>query len=208
MSAAEQLIVFVKAPIRGTVKTRIASTLGDGPALEIYLSLVQTVLGQISSLPAVALCHTPDGAGDQIRPWLRAGWLVMPQGAGDLGERMHRAFGSAFAAGSQRVVLVGSDSPGVNDQDIRDAWQALRDHDVVLGPAVDGGYWLIGLRKSQACLFESMRWSTNNVLAETVMRVRANGLTIRMLRQLSDIDTAEDWQNYQARQLTPAPTAP
>jgi glycosyltransferase A (GT-A) superfamily protein (DUF2064 family) len=84
----------------------------------------------------------------------------------------------------------------------------LENHDVALGPATDGGYWLIALRVPQPSLFENMTWSTATVLKETLARAATAGLKVHLLRQLSDVDTAEDWQQFQSRRLTPAPTQP
>jgi rSAM/selenodomain-associated transferase 1 len=188
------LIVFVKAPRLGTVKTRLARELGESTALEIYQSLVQKVLASISAFPNVELRFTPDDAENEIQPWLRPGWVSAPQGDGDLGARLHRAFTTAFANGATRVILIGSDCPALSADDIQAAWCALESHDVVLGPATDGGYWLIALRSPQPTLFENMTWSTPSVLAETLVRAAKRRLATHQLRPLSDIDTAEDWR--------------
>ncbi len=196
----DKLIVLVKAPREGEVKTRLAATAGTRKACAVYRELVATVLQRNSALKTVELRFTPDDAGAEIQPWLRPGWTAQPQGDGDLGARMGRAFEASFAAGFERVVIIGSDCPAAGSADVRAAWKELKTHDVVLGPALDGGYWLIGLRAVHPPLFEGISWSSEAVLGQTLQRARALGLRIQLLRILADIDTEEDWNAYvQAR---------
>lgn len=196
--AAERLIVFVKSPRPGFVKTRIAGVLGAEAAAAIYRTLVERVLANLAGLREVELRFAPDDARAEIERWLRGGWRACPQGEGDLGARLQRAFAGAFAAGARRVVVIGSDCPEVGADDIREAWQALASVDVVLGPARDGGYWLIGLAQPQPRLFADMPWSTAEVFRQTVERARALGLRVAPLRRLADVDTAADWQRFVA----------
>jgi rSAM/selenodomain-associated transferase 1 len=157
------------------------------------------LLIQLQSLKNVELCFSPDDAAREIQPWLSAARTSAPQGEGDLGERLCRAFGRAFRSQARRVVIIGSDCPEVTEADIRAAWDGLRAHDVVLGPARDGGYWLIGLRSLQPALFRGIPWSTADVLAATQERARVAGLRVQLLRELSDIDTVEDWRRFAGR---------
>jgi len=192
----ERLIVFVKAPRPGVVKTRIARTAGAAKACAIYREMVEALLRNLHSLRTVQLRFAPDNARDEIAPWLRNGWTAEPQGEGDLGERLERAFADAFAGGSQRVVIIGSDCPEVKTADVRTAWKELKSHDLVVGPAVDGGYWLIGLRAQLPELFREIEWSSDHVLAQTLARAKSLGLRIQLLRILADIDTEVDWNAY------------
>jgi rSAM/selenodomain-associated transferase 1 len=194
--AKERLIVFVKVPRLGTVKTRVAQTAGHERALKIYRELVEAVLEGIRTVPNVELHFTPADALSEIQPWLRENWTAHAQGEGDLGERMHRAFADAFASGAERVVIIGSDAPEVRTGDIRAAWKELKSHDIVVGPAIDGGYWLIGLRAPQPELFREIAWSSEQVLGQTLARAKAVGLKIQLLRILTDVDTEEDWNAY------------
>lgn len=202
--AKDQLIVFLKAPRPGTVKTRVAQTTGAERACSIYRELVETVLRKLSPLKEVELCFAPDDASSEIQPWLRPGWTARPQGEGDLGARLTRAFASTFADGAERVVIIGSDCPEVKTADIRAAWKELRTHDLVVGPAVDGGYWLIGLRTPQADLFRDISWSSDQVLAQTLAQARKQALRIQVLRILTDIDTEEDWNAYVSENRLPS----
>jgi rSAM/selenodomain-associated transferase 1 len=192
----ERLIVFVKAPRPGLAKTRIAKTSGPQRAVAIHRELVDAVLGGIGSLSTVELRFTPDDAEPDIRPWVQETWTAQPQGSGDLGARLVRAFEEAFAAGAERVAIIGSDCPEGRTSDVRSAWAELRTHDLVVGPAIDGGYWLIGLRAPQPALFEEIAWSSDQVLGQTLQRARSLGLRIQLLRNLGDVDTEEDWNAY------------
>lgn len=194
--SAQQLIVFVKAPRPGEVKTRLAQSLGTGGACAAYRRLVETLLKKLAPLHDVQLRFAPDHARAEITPWVRAGWQAKGQGGGDLGRRLQAAFAEAFAAGAQRVVIIGSDCPEVNAGDIQEAWRELRKFDVVVGPAVDGGYWLIGLRQPSPELFEGIAWSSETVLAETMQRARAARRSIQVLRILTDVDTEKEWREF------------
>ena len=195
-SGLEQLVIFVKAPRPGTVKTRLAETLGAVAACDAYRQLVDRLLAQLSSLRQVELRFTPHDADAEVKHWLRASWTARPQGTGDLGARLPAAFAENFASGASRVVIIGSDYAAVTPADVQEAWGALELHDVVLGPARDGGYWLIGLRSPQPALFHDIAWSTSSVLAQTLARAQAAGLRVQRLRELTDVDTAEDWQGF------------
>jgi rSAM/selenodomain-associated transferase 1 len=199
VSDATTLIVFVKAPRHGAVKTRLAKTLGASAALDIYNNLVRSVLGTFSEHRQLEVCYSPDDALDEIKPWLRPNWTARPQGPGDLGQKMFRSFCYAFGHGTRKAIIIGSDCPELTTQDIQQAAASLDHHDLVLGPSEDGGYWLIGLKKTQSELFQNMPWSTYKVLDETIRRATALKLRIYALRVLRDIDTADDWNDYRAR---------
>ncbi len=194
--APDHLIVFVKAPRPGQVKTRLAAAVGDTQAAEIYLRLLRRTVLAFSELPQVEVRFAPDEAEAEIRPWVLSPWRRRPQGEGDLGARLRRGFAEAFAGGARRVVVVGSDCPGVERGDIEAAWAALAAHDVVLGPARDGGYWLVGLRAPQPALFEEIAWGGSAVLCQTRERAAQRGLEVHLLRELADVDTLEDWEAY------------
>lgn len=195
-SRDQRLLVFLKVPRSGTVKTRLAATLGDAGALDAYRRILAATLEQISSVPSVELRFSPDDAGDEAAALLRPGWTAVPQGEGDLGQRLSRAFDNAFREGFRRVLVIGSDCPDVTAADMECAHEALDESDVVLGPAADGGYWLLGVRRPCPFLFRGIPWSTASVLAETRARAEAAGLEVALLRTLSDVDTGEDWRRW------------
>jgi rSAM/selenodomain-associated transferase 1 len=196
VAAKNCLIVFVKAPRPGSVKTRLAQSVGNEAACEIYEHLLKTILYTLTALPAVELRYSPDDALAEITSWLQQGWSARSQGDGDLGARMERAFGDAFHSGASKAVIIGSDCPMIRSEDLEQAWRALDDSDLVLGPATDGGYWLVGLRKPHPALFEGIEWSSERVLAQTISRAAALNLRSYLLRELSDVDTLADWQRY------------
>jgi uncharacterized protein len=187
------LIVFVKAPRLGTVKTRLASAIGPEAASEVYQCLVRALFRKLNGLHSVQIHFSPADATDEIRMLAEEHWALHPQDCASLGARMQNAFLHAFSSRFAPVVIIGSDCPEIEPEDIHAAWSSLNSHDVVIGPARDGGYWLIGLRAPQPALFEGIHWSTPAVLEETVRKAGALGLSIRFLRELTDIDTPEDW---------------
>jgi rSAM/selenodomain-associated transferase 1 len=199
--ARDVLIIFVKAPRPGHVKTRIAEVIGRQPAADAYLALVGILIGNLRTLPNVEVRYTPDDAFLEIPQWLQPTWKTAPQGQGDLGERLVNAFRDGFRC-AERVVIIGSDAPEISREDIEAAWKALDDYDLVLGPAEDGGYWLIGLKSEQPALFEGISWSSSSVFNETMDRATAAGLKVHLLRKLQDIDTIEDLRRFQSR-ITP-----
>ena len=198
--ADQCLIVFLKAPRPGAVKTRLAATLGAKAACTIYQHLVTVLLRKLASVPHVELRFTPDEARGEVEPWASPHWRLEPQGPGDLGLRLAEAFAAAFQRGSKQVLVIGSDCPELGLADLEAAWTALLSNDVVLGPARDGGYWLIGLRAAAPELFEGIAWGSDAVLSQTLERCRQRGLQVHLLRELEDIDTEEAWCRYLTRQ--------
>lgn len=191
-----RLIVFVKAPRPGQVKTRLANTIGAGAAASAYRKMVETLFAALAPLQPVEVRFAPDDAHEELQPWLHAGWICTPQGPGDLGERLTRAFRDGFQGGLKRVVIIGSDCPTVTPRDIRAAWDALEKFDVVLGPAVDGGYWLIGLRQEHPELFRGVPWSSDEVLTTTLQLATETRLTVFQLEVKRDVDTEVEWRAY------------
>jgi len=191
---ADCLVVFVKEPRAGRVKTRLAAALGSEDAAAVYRAIAEGVVA--GTLPEAGeyerlVFYDPPDAGERIRAWLPAGRL-RKQGTGDVGARMADAFARCFARGASRVAIVGSDAPAVGRAEAREAFAALAAHDVVLGPARDGGYWLVGLRAPRPTLFEGVSWSTAAVLRETLERAAADGLSVARLGLRRDVDTVED----------------
>jgi rSAM/selenodomain-associated transferase 1 len=196
---AERLIIFAKAPILGVVKSRIATFAGAHRALEIYQLLLRQLFNALTSLTNVEVRVTPDSSAGDFSAQYNSHWIFKPQGDGDLGGRLTVAFAEAFAEKMERVLIIGSDCPDVCQSDVTLGWSALEFSDLVLGPALDGGYWLIGLRKPCPNLFRQIDWSSEKVLRQTLERAAGSHLSVHLLRQLSDIDTFEDWQRYRER---------
>jgi len=194
--------IFLKAPRPGGVKTRIAHSLGPDAACAIYRELVGQVLHNLRELPDIELRFTPEDpqATAEIDPWLHPGWTALGQGPGDLGQRMANAIRHGLQRQFPAVIVIGSDCPEVRASDIQSAAQALSNgSDVVLGPAEDGGYWLIAAKANHPSLFNGIEWSTERVLQQTLDAAEASNLKVQQLRTLRDIDTAPDWEAYQQR---------
>ena len=196
MVGRNRLVILLKAPLPGFVKTRLAAVLGVDAATAAYRVLAENLFRNLGDHPDVELRYAPDDAAAELRAWQRPRWKLAPQGEGDLGERLNRTFVDHFSHGARKVVAIGADCPEVTRDDVEAAFAALDAADVVLGPASDGGYWLIGLRASRPWLFRGIRWSTASVLAETVAKAADSGLSVARLRVLSDVDTVEDWREW------------
>ena len=188
------LIVFLKHPRPGGVKTRLVLALGAEVAAELYRALAESILQ--ATVPQTGeyerlVFFDPPEASEAVRAWL-PGLRLLAQSGEDLGARMADAFDRAFRRGATRVVIVGTDAPGVSRETAIEAFQALDEADVVVGPAEDGGYYLLGLKARRPDLFEGVDWSTPEVLDQTRARVAAAGLTMRELRRRCDVDTLDD----------------
>src|SRR5262245_11465066 len=158
--------------------------------------MVDCLLANLATLTDVELCFTPDDAAPEVAKWTRSGWRITPQGEGDLGLRIARAFDRSFAEGVRRVLLIGSDCPTITVDDINVGWDLLKRKDVVLGPAADGGYWLIGLSSSQPLLFDNIAWSAPSVLTVTLRKAEEAGLALQLLCTRRDIDSRADWEAF------------
>lgn len=193
----DHVVIFARAPRLGTVKTRLAATLGHPEALRVYRWLAERTLGTVRSGEQWTweVRFTPHDAGAEIEQWLGP-VPAHPQAEGDLGERMESAIGEALAAGATSVVVIGTDCPGLDDTLLRAAFHALRETDVVLGPASDGGYYLVGMRDAHRALFRGIPWSCAETLACTVAAARLAGLRVTLLEERHDIDTEPDWRSW------------
>lgn len=202
MRQRPRLYVFVRAPVLGAVKRRLAAGVGAVEALRFYRTATEQLLRRIGGDRRwkTILAVTPDAAARGVSPW-RFGFARIGQGDGDLGARMGRILASGSTV---PVAIVGSDIPDLRAQHVAGAFAALRGADLVFGPAVDGGYWLVGRRPGVAtrALFDGVRWSSPHALADT----RANVPTrrnIALLETLEDVDDAEAYIRWQVRRNAP-----
>jgi rSAM/selenodomain-associated transferase 1 len=190
------LLIFVRAPEAGRVKTRLAAAIGAEAALDVYRTLAEHTLREAEKLRTdgveIRVHYTPADAEQAVRGWLGADATYLPQADGDLGVRMEDAFARAFAAGARQVIIVGSDLPALSAELLRRAFRALDEHPAVLGPARDGGYYLLGLIGPVPGIFDGIAWSTPSVLAETCARFRTAGIHPPLLEELADVDVVED----------------
>ena len=192
----EVVLVFEKNAILGQVKTRLAAGIGEQPALEIYKYLVQLTYSALEALPVPVWTYFSDFIPESNHQTVEKSFVQQGQ---DLGERMANAFASTFGAGRDKVVLIGTDCPRLKSQHLVQAFEALNHSDLVLGPARDGGYYLIGLKSGAGYLFEGIAWSTSQVLSQTLHVAYQHGLIVTLLQELDDIDTQEDWQRYSSQ---------
>ena len=193
---SDALIIFVRNPQLGKVKTRLAATLGEEKALAIYQQLLAHTLVITKNCVAEKYVFYA-GALAEKDQWEQEGYKQLLQQEGDLGEKMHHAFETVFSAGHQKVVIIGSDCIELTEALIAEAFHGLDKNDAVIGPANDGGYYLLGLKQIYAPLFLNKPWSTDAVYAATIKDFEAVQLSFSVLPVLIDIDTEEDWNAAQ-----------
>jgi len=188
------LLIFIKNPELGKAKTRIAKTVGDEKALQVYLELLKhtrKVATQVEANRYLFYSQFIDRNDD----WDNALFDKKLQAKLDLGARMSAAFQKAFE-GNEKVVIIGSDCASLNIEMIKQAFQALETDDFVIGPAEDGGYYLLGMNNFQPVVFQNIEWSTEQVLPRTIEHIIDLDATYTLLPTLSDIDYWEDWLKY------------
>ncbi|MBT8245955.1 MAG: glycosyltransferase [Winogradskyella sp.] len=191
---SKALIVFTRNPKLGKCKTRLAKSIGDKEALDIYKYLLQhtaSVAKQISGKRFVFYSENIQ-EGDI---WHNAFFNKRLQKGNDLGERMENAFKALFSEGFKKVIIVGSDLLDLNHEIIEKAYLKLDKNDIVIGPAEDGGYYLLGMKNLHKNIFKNKNWGTESVRAETLNDLKNN--SVYMLKELNDIDTFEDMQHYE-----------
>lgn len=195
------LIIFTRFPEAHKTKTRLIPALGPEGAAVLQYEMTRHTLRwarQLRSDLALSVEVRFEG-GDAIRMRDRfgSGFSFRPQGPGDLGRRMARAVQEGCRSGARRTVVMGTDCPDISPQLVLTAFDRLITHDLVLGPAADGGYYLIGLRRPELELFSDIDWGTEHVLVETLIRAQQLALSVSQLETLSDVDRPEDivvWQ--------------
>jgi rSAM/selenodomain-associated transferase 1 len=186
------VIIFARNPVPGKVKTRIAQTMGDEKALSIYKELLQHTMNETKQLAVDKYVFYADyiNANDV---WDNIIYKKELQQGDELGERMKNAFEALFAAGYERVVIIGTDC---YERGLAEAFELLLQRELVIGPSHDGGYYLLGMTKLFDPLFKCKNWSTETVYKQTLEDIQQLKISYKQLPVLSDIDTAEDWINY------------
>jgi len=189
------LIIFIKNPQLGKVKTRLANSVGDKKALEIYnhlLQITRVVSLQTSSTKYLFYSNFVDRADD----WPENKFLKHQQMGDDLGKRMQHAFEFVFKLGHNKAIIIGSDCPTIMAEHLNQASNLLNENNVVFGPSEDGGYYLLGMNKVIPALFENQPWSTDLLLQSSIEQLRQLQFSHYLLPFLNDIDTLEDWDSY------------
>jgi rSAM/selenodomain-associated transferase 1 len=196
MQLTDQLTIFTRYPEPGLTKTRLISALGEEGAAELQKKLTENTIQEIEQLVKTStiepVIYFEGGDLASMQNWLGPDRLYKAQGHGDLGAKLKKAFGDAFSAGAQRVVTIGCDCPGLSKEIIGRAFDALYLKDLVLGPATDGGYYLIGMKYPVDELFEDIPWGTDEVFKKTVSLAQQLCLSIETLETLNDVDRPQD----------------
>ena len=187
----ELLLIFIKNPQLGKVKTRLAASIGDQKALEVYRKLLSKTHQATSSLSCARQVWYSNFI-EEDDCWAPGDYQKCLQQGSDLGDRMKNAFRQAFEDGYQGVVIIGSDCPDIKPEILKQAFTQLSQRDVVIGPSRDGGYYLLGMSSFYGRLFDGIEWSTPFVFEQTKARIKQLGLSCDTLPTLNDIDTVED----------------
>jgi uncharacterized protein len=185
----DRLIIMTKYPEPGQTKTRLIPALGAIGAAELHWQLGATTVAKLAAFsPEI---HYAGGSESLMQQWL-GDFKFVSQSTGNLGDRMSHAFAQGFQSGCDRIVMIGTDCPAIDSPLIKTAFATLLQNDLVLGPASDGGYYLIGLRSDHPSLFNGINWSTETVLSETLTIADHSQISYKLLPMLSDIDRPED----------------
>lgn len=195
-----RLILFTRYPEPGRTKTRLIPALGAEGAASLQRRMSEAIVTQMAQFaaqyPVCPEIRYADGTQQAVEAWLASDIPCLAQGEGDLGDRLRRAFAQAFAQGAGKVVVIGADCPGLTPALFARAFAALATQDLVLGPAMDGGYYLVGLNRPAPSLFSEIPWGTGEVLTATQKQAQSLNLSTHLLESLADVDRPEDLLNY------------
>ena len=194
MTEKNLLMLFVRNPELGKVKTRLAASVGPETALDIYLHLLRHTRDITRHLPMDKVVYYSEKVEEDDLWPAQHYHKKLQHPEGDLGEKMKRAFEAAFSEGYTSVVIIGSDCPQLTSEIISQAFEELKTHEVVIGPALDGGYYLLGMTQLYRDLFQNKRWSTEHVFPDTIADIERLHLRHTLLPYLSDVDELEDLQ--------------
>jgi hypothetical protein len=194
------VLIFLRYPEPGQVKTRLAAQIGPEQAALIYKTIAGRVIAELATRQGdsydIRLYYAPSDKKEPMRRWLGAEHALYPQQGDDLGQRMRNALEESLAAGYQRAIIVGSDCPSITHDIVSRGGALLGKHDVVIGPALDGGYYLLGVKACRPELFSGIAWGTDAVFSQTQEKIQRLHLTCGLLPLLRDIDLLEDWEWY------------
>lgn len=195
MAFEKQLGVFVRVPEPGAAKTRLTPPLSPEGASRLYAAFIRDLLSRVSRLKKVrGTVFYTGGEPDALTDMIPTSYQMIPQEGTSLGDRLAAAFGRLLVGEGRSAVIIGSDSPDIPIQYVKRAFLKLKHKDVVLGPAADGGYYLVGLRAANPAVFEGVEWGERTVLAQTLQRVKSQGFTLSVLPLWYDVDTPASLQ--------------
>lgn len=190
-----RVILFTRFPVPGATKTRLIPTLGAEGAAHLHRGLTERIAtcmqSPVLSDISMEVCYT-GGSRDEMEEWLGPRFTYRAQCEGDLGDRLRDSFSAAFLEGIRSAIAIGSDVPGISPEILRHAVDRLKFLDAIIGPASDGGYYLIGMSRFHPDLFDGIAWGTESVFEETMSRISACSLTHEVMVKLSDVDRPED----------------
>jgi len=205
--ASLTLAVMLKVPGAIEVKSRLAKSIGVEQAIIAYRLMVETFLAQLPTGSVREIYYTPAQAEGEIKSWLGGQYTYYCQVDGDLGNRLSSACDESLGRGGEAVVLMGGDCPCINQSVIKEVAKGLNRKDIVIGPTLDGGYYLIACKQPIPNLFKSINWGTDSVFLETLERIKTLGLTVFILNPLEDVDDLASWQRaevYINEEVAPA----
>ena len=194
-SSDRLLLIFTRNPELGKCKTRLAATIGDSAALDVYKFLLGHTVKITSNLQAEKYVYYSEEIW-QKDVWSNSIFTKKLQSGHDLGARMMNAFAEGFEAGFKKIIVIGSDMFDLSQEDLKDAFGQLEHHDFVVGPAKDGGYYLLGMKKMKPILFENKKWGTSSVLEDTLATIKNENYTLLPIK--NDVDLYEDIKNIEA----------
>jgi hypothetical protein len=193
------IIIFIKYPEKGRVKTRLAQRIGAEKAINLYKIFVSEIIENLKVVKAdLNICFTPKGSKCKLKEWLGEDYSYSLQRGKDLGERMENSFRRLFAKGYKKVVLVGSDIPDLDYNIVNKALSSLSKYDAVIGPSFDGGYYLIGFKNNTFLpeAFRNIRWSSDSVFNNTMRILKENRRRVKLMDKKRDIDTIHDLKEF------------
>ncbi len=193
------LLFFVKDPAHGAVKTRLASAVGKTIAQDLYVNFIHDMLSQLEKADyPFFICVHPEDALERLKTLLGEKHQYLPQSGDDLGQKMEYCINNAFSIGFRRVLLIGSDVPDLPEEIIGNAFTSLKVVDSVIGPSLDGGYYLIGFHRNNFLpeAFSGIQWGTDKVLGQTLEILKRHGRTTHLSPTWQDVDTIEDLSRF------------
>lgn len=198
------LIIFARYPEPGKVKTRLAATIGNEQAAALYKEWAEKIFFESKQARNVShryLFYADPGDYKKVHAWNNDGFLLQAQNGTELGDRIKAAFRKTFDDKMKKAIIIGTDAPDLTGDMIDNAVRRLDTHDIVIGPANDGGYYLLGMNRYYPDIFDGIPWSTGEVFHATVRKIKGNGLRYYELPVLSDIDTIEDLNRWNSKKL-------
>lgn len=196
-----EVIIMAKFPFGEDVKTRLAKAIGTRSAQGVYARLLYEILINLSNHRSQNTTLNLYLASESGKSYFNAAFpemKIQTQSRGDIGERMHKAFQNVFSIGAEKVVLIGTDIPGLKWSILEKAFESLEQNKIVLGPTKDSGYYLVGMQSPGIDIFQNVMWSTKFVLKNTFRNIEELGFQVDLLPERHDIDTIEDLEQWQA----------